>query len=150
MLQSPQAACVDISRSLADLSPEHKSIHRLHRNNLRHLWMDSKKILLVSDPHRHHDVLVLVITIFRRMQFCLRIAVFELERYFSVTNYVQEFLQVLCVEADVSYIAGVICLDGFIRFTFFSVLRTDYQLIRLEVETNRMRSFVSHQRNSSD
>ena len=52
---------------------------------------------MVSDAHRHHDVLVLEIAVLRGLELGLRVTVFEFECDFRITNYCQEILKILRV-----------------------------------------------------
>src|ERR1044072_3503456 len=97
-----------------------------------------------SDAHRHDYVFVFVIAILGRMELCLGISILELKGNLRIADHVQNLVQILCIETDNRCIAGVIGLNGFVRFTFLSILRADYQLVWLKMKTNRMRSLISH------
>src|SRR6266487_88876 len=88
--------------------------------------------------HRHHDVLVFVVTVFRRPKFCLGVSILELKRDLAFAHDVKKLLQVLGVETNVGFFACVVCLNCFVSFTLFSILRTYYQLIRFEMKANCM------------
>jgi len=84
------------------------------------------KFTSASDAHRHHDIFVIVVAIFSRLELGLRVSILELKRNLRVADHVQKLLQVLSIETDNRRVAGVIGLNRFVRFTFLSILRADY------------------------
>ena len=63
---------------------------------------------------------------------------------------VEKFLQVLRVETDLDFFAGVFGGDFFARFAFFGALRADFDFARADRQFDRARSFVSHQRDAAN
>ena len=102
-----------------------------------------------SKPHRHDDVFVLVVTGVDGAELRLGVSVFEFKRYLAFAVDVHEILQVLSVESDIDFFAGVIGLNGFAGFAFFGILSADHQLIGLKVKPDCMRPFVGHQSNAA-
>src|SRR6185369_14031315 len=105
---------------------------------------------LDSDSHWHHDVLVIVISFFCRLQLRLRVPISKLKSYLGITDDIQEFLKILGIETYIGFLTGILSLKSFVCLALFSVLGTDYQLIGFQMKTNCVRPFVCHQSNSAN
>src|SRR5437868_9348969 len=69
-----------------------------------------------SDPHRHHDIPVLVVIPFAGAELAGRLGVFEFQAHFAGAGGLQEIQQVLGVESDGHAVAVVIGLQRIFRF----------------------------------
>src|SRR5579863_3314896 len=72
-----------------------------------------------SNPHRHHDIPVLVVIPLGRPQLTRRLRVFQLQAYFAGAGGFEEVDDVLSVEADGERFPGVGSLDRIFRLARF-------------------------------
>src|ERR1700730_14560451 len=84
------------------------------------------------------------------MQLRLRVSIPKFKRNLCVTYYVEKLLEILSIETNVCFFAGVLCLKGLVSFTFLCVLGAYYQLVWFQMKANRMRAFIRHQSDAPD
>src|SRR5947209_17414823 len=105
-----------------------------------------------SNPHGHHDVAVFVLAIGSLVwpELAGRLGIFEFEADISGAYHLQEFQQVLRIEADHHGIAVVAGFNGIFRFANFGVGGRDLQFILLQTHTDGIGALIGKLGHSLD
>src|SRR5271166_952557 len=96
----------------------------------------------VSDPHRHHDIPVLVILGFRWTQLSGRLCILQFQFYVARPGRFDEVHQVLRVESDRHRLAVIGDFEGILRFAGLGGRCGELQLVLLQTQPHGARPLI--------